>query len=478
MILTGPKGGRYVLKPDGRKRYCKKKKARVNKRECTKDQEKKVVQYPPGPKQGRYYLSRNGKKVYCRLREDLGADVIAEEEEDIEASIREYESKQKEIAKKKKKEDEIYVEELEEQMDLPEGSPRIEPMSHQPIALYRRYPIIQMQKLKSDPRRKVCLPRGFETNTAKLIASGSYGQVFAACDAKTGNCDFVVKQSDYDEDSNERDLYFLMWLGQQSLQKLPIVPKLVSASFCYSSEPERKRGPKKRMEERESQPSTARLEPFRKNNQRSKPVFFSLVMEKWDGDVLKNIPNFKGRKAIPEYYLLQMFDLAIRLQELGIVHGDLKPDQFLYSQDKPYLVLTDFGLSGHLSREKAIENGPVSDLAPVPYYYEPILGWDVTSCFKQNSRMPIDENHPFRKSGVLPYLNVLQLEHYFYTYSPDILLANDQTIRKFRGVSNEIVPRNIRNIYQTICSLEGPKSGYVVTPSKIEANRKKIFDQL
>jgi len=92
--------------------------------------------------------------------------------------------------------------------------------------------------------------------------------------------------------------------------------------------------------------------------------------------------------------------------------------------------------------------------------------------------MPIDENHLFRTSGVLPYLNVLQLEHYFQNYSSNILLANKKSMQKFRGVSDQIVPRNIREIYQTICSLKRPSSGYVVSLSKIEANREQILEKL
>lgn len=185
----------------------------------------------------------------------------------------------------------------------------------------------------------------------KLMGSGVYGKVSSACDAKPSSslglaslaslasseekCDtYVIKESTI---ANAAD-YVSALLDMAMLQRLqpavwknskgetkPLVPRYVDHKFCGDKS--------------------------------------FLVMERWDTDMEKLgkeqfgkffaahqslfSPNTSSSSflfyTVPQ--ITDMFNIAKRLDELGVVEGDLKPSQLLYRESNGDMALTDWGLS-------------------------------------------------------------------------------------------------------------------------------------
>jgi hypothetical protein len=87
--------------------------------------------------------------------------------------------------------------------------------------------------------------------------------------------------------------------------------------------------------------------------------FRFLVMRRYDSDLAAELRT--NAKPAQYAWLLRAFRLAWKLGQLGIVHGDLKPDQFLVDKStEPWsLVLADMGFSGR-SKVVYLEPGPDS----------------------------------------------------------------------------------------------------------------------
>ena len=173
------------------------------------------------------------------------------------------------------------------------------------------------------------------------LGKGQYGKIAVACLADGSNCNFAVKTQTYNPSSLptiERELYFLNYLKNVRIpeQKTHIVPLLYDAWRCPSVE----------YEGEGTQ---------------------YIVMDRWQGDLQS---RFKGKDETlycNEDELLQMFQIARAIGEAGVVHGDLKPDQYLYRSRGPTSVdiaLTDFAFAGFVSTDKGKGN-----------VLQPIMGW-------------------------------------------------------------------------------------------------------
>jgi hypothetical protein len=446
IVQTGPRGGKFIVTIKGEKIYCKSKKTTKKQRICSSKEEQEVINYPIGPKGGRYYLTKKKNKVYCRLRDDFERDFVSEKERELEAAEKELEAEIREFERERSLEqkdfDSKFSKDIEAQREFDTRSSQEwePPRSHQSIPFQKRY----RRTLVS--RNNNCLPKGYEIESFDMVASGVYGKIFKICESKNKTCNFIVKQANYNPFSNERDVYFLSWFNQR-LKIYRIVPKLYSSTFCYDSKLSRS------------------------------PRYFSMVMDRWDGDILKT-SLYKTSKLITEDHLLQMFFIAWTMHQFGVIHGDLKPDQFLYSKNKPYIVVTDFGAAGHVSKQQAEENGPAFEVAPVPYYFLPQLSWSA-DCFNSKHIIPLDSKHIYSKLGILPYLNFLQLDHYLKD-SRQMILLPDDTMVPYKTIDESFVPEQILNDYKSTCMqpIIKQEEGYVVTREAVTKHIKPIFELL
>lgn len=142
----------------------------------------------------------------------------------------------------------------------------------------------------------------------KEIGSGSYGSIREAC--SNSRCENVVKVVDISSkrtyEAFNRDYTFL-----KRLQNSGIVPKLEDYWTCDN-------------------------------------IGF-LVIERFTGDVARLITEEKDRFIIPSRILKKMQNIIKQLSDRRIIHGDLKPDQFLYKNGN--VVLTDFGTALDYSKD-------------------------------------------------------------------------------------------------------------------------------
>lgn len=78
-------------------------------------------------------------------------------------------------------------------------------------------------------------------------------------------------------------------------------------------------------------------------------IKFFTVLDSWEGNMLPlgrtQAANVPGNLVYNEGQLMDMLLIADQLDNLGVVHGDLKPDQFLYRGDRKEMCVTDFGLA-------------------------------------------------------------------------------------------------------------------------------------
>lgn len=144
----------------------------------------------------------------------------------------------------------------------------------------------------------------------KELGSGCCATVSQACALGTNDCKYVLKVSSVNDDIYfdifQRDVHFL-----NLLQGTGLVPKIYDQWICGA--------------------------------------YGYMVLELFDG----NADDFMakqsdGTELISINILEQMMELCSNLSLRGIIHGDIKPDNFLYKikgQDKYDIVLTDFGFS-------------------------------------------------------------------------------------------------------------------------------------
>lgn len=152
------------------------------------------------------------------------------------------------------------------------------------------------------------------------ISTGAYGTVYSAC--SDSDCKYLVKESltgDFtDLVSSKVDAIMLKSLQGQTYtnsrgEQKPLVPTFYDAWRC--------------------------------------PGGVGMALDRWDGD-MQSLASSQylaatgttGGYLYTRQQLEDMFNIAKRLDELGVVEGDNKPNQYLYRGND--IAITDFGLAG------------------------------------------------------------------------------------------------------------------------------------
>lgn len=219
----------------------------------------------------------------------------------------------------------------------------------------------------------------------KVLGGGTYGKVYLVQDQSNNTYAMKVLE---DIKMGTRDQYFLRILDNQLVDGAKMTPKFIDSYICGK--------------------------------------VLNIIMDVYNGDMQAlgkaNAISKLGNDTYLLYtreHLLRMFRIATRLGQLGIFHGDLKPNQYLYNDTN--IVVTDFGFAG----------GSITTSGRAQYQYIAEEGW--TGEAKKALRCP-DAFSPL-KSADLTYENVLQLELYMIIYHPVFVYdASSNSIRRFIGI--------------------------------------------
>jgi hypothetical protein len=221
-----------------------------------------------------------------------------------------------------------------------------------------------------------------------------------------------------------RDLYFLKHLSEQASSLSPLIHSLGydSESDCIQIYMER----------------------------------FELDMDQYMVQYAKNFyrktkiaKEFRFTRIIPDFLLKKMFAIVLDLDREKIVHGDLKPDQFLYSTLTTRMVLTDYGFAGFLAEH------PNQDDALL----HPILGWPVfheslgvqTFTHYKNEAEPLDAKHAFATQHLLPYLNRWQFDMIFWILQVGIYNSVTKELQPYGALSEQFLSVDISKQFQSFC---------------------------
>jgi serine/threonine protein kinase len=213
-----------------------------------------------------------------------------------------------------------------------------------------------------------CIPKDYEVVKKKAaLGHGSFGAVYHIC--RKGECKYALKSMIFrkeDRDSLTRDLYFMFWLNEYAKG---LGPKVYSEHQCN------------------------------KDDKGKKLFELALVMDKFDGDA-----SDLRDGGIPEDVLLKLFALVVHLGKCGIVHGDLRTDQFLWRKKngKLEIVLNDYGFAGQMTK-KQIQTAGIQLLAKNALDYAPTR-WDS----KTHNPIPFVPQVGWQKVPGNGYINCLQ----------------------------------------------------------------------
>lgn len=188
-----------------------------------------------------------------------------------------------------------------------------------------------------------------------------------------------------------------------------------------------------------------------------------LVMEKFDGDLdskseerVNSIDRFRGlhegitRNIYVFTYneLVDMFRIAVNLGKLGVMHGDLKPNQFLYKgkdiRQVDSICVSDFGFSSYSLTLKQ---------------YPPTWGYPQRfGCPKSNLKAP---QTAFAFINYAVDSNAWSLEHFLARTHVTFIVKYGATgrdivsLRRFLGLQDPKYSFAIRDIYQDCLGFGG-----------------------
>lgn len=158
-----------------------------------------------------------------------------------------------------------------------------------------------------------CTKRLQQYEVKEVIGEGSYDKVVKGC--KKEQCRYAIKIQPYDEEDKNRDVYFLKVLQDATYgDNQRLVPLLVETWLCGTSQ--------------------------------------YIVMDRYDGDMEEGHGRVDEDWVFEDDDLLKLFQIAWKLGKLGVIGGDLKPNQYLWkwrgkrSQKEVDIAVTDFGFSG------------------------------------------------------------------------------------------------------------------------------------
>ena len=235
---------------------------------------------------------------------------------------------------------------------------------------------------------------------------GCYASIHNACKAANKlDCNYVMKISVL-RSEKQRNIFDKDQTILKKLQGTNIVPKIYNAWTCM------------------------------KNNEK----FGYIVLDKWDGDCSKFLQFHKKKLTIPEYIIKKMKHLLTILSSHKIVHGDVKPNNFLYKMknSKIKMCLTDFGSSIDFKSEQKITK-------------DRQLGWHWSTIGCKT------------ETEFYELYNLWNLELYFISYPiknktpPLCLITKEGTLTPFKGFKELDVKINdlsIRQQFNSKCVLK------------------------
>lgn len=239
----------------------------------------------------------------------------------------------------------------------------------------------------------------FEWTAHETLGAGRFGGVVAVC--KEDDCNWVMKISALDslvndeyeikerEDAADRETYFYSLLKNRDW-----VVKMHTAWNCVDSDGKR---------------------------------YKFLVLEKFDGNIDETIEEESGKEILKQELLDKMVEITKKLSEAGVVHGDLKPDAFLFKEPEEgatsiadyKIALSDFGLSGDFKN------------------YYPKMGWMRSAEYQCQN--PTEFN---------PYINLWQLEESLLRIG--VWIEGNDGLYKFTGFQE--LPDSQRQALRKTCT--------------------------
>lgn len=152
---------------------------------------------------------------------------------------------------------------------------------------------------------------------------------------------------------------------------------------------------------------------------------------------------YRYHRIIPDYVLKKVFALVLQLDEHKIIHGDLKPTQFLYSPLSTNVVLTDFGFAGF------------QDCKEIP----PMLGWPVDhnslgcQTFDHNldESETITSSHVFVKRNLLPYFNRWEFDMAFWISKFAVFDSITKELKPYGRLADSFLPIPIQEQFYQFC---------------------------
>lgn len=246
--------------------------------------------------------------------------------------------------------------------------------------------------------REFCM-RKYTAQKGVKLGQGQYGAIVPACADK--ECRYVLKISS-DVPEALKDVYFLRLLKDDRLKDgSPIVPTLYDNWLC--------RFPNEEGEMTEHS---------------------FIVLDRWESDMQKlaltrGKEMFRRVAVYSKEELLMMFCLAYYLGKAGIVHGDLKPDQYLQKGNGKNIVVTDFGFSGKSGSPYVAEMGWSGKNATDP------VG-QLWSCANFFTKLDYD---PKSQPDFPIWMNLMQLELYLVGHAKVEVIDNGH-LYKFGGIQN------------------------------------------
>lgn len=246
--------------------------------------------------------------------------------------------------------------------------------------------------------RQACM-RQYIKQPDVSLGQGMNGMIVPACENKT--CKYVLKISDVPVNA-EKEVYFLKLLQDKKINREPIVPHLYDFWLCT----------------------------FPSGDQNIPTQHSFILLDRWDSDMQKlaytRMSKPTNRPVYRQLEIYRMFCLAYVLGLLGIIHGDLKADQYLQRGDGKSIVVTDFGTSGG---EKT------------PYIAE--LGWSgqkendanpqVYSCGVFFDRLKYDSA---KNQADFPiFMNLIQLEMSL-VWTQAVIDTGNGKLRRFGGIKH------------------------------------------
>jgi serine/threonine protein kinase len=311
-------------------------------------------------------------------------------------------------------------------------------------------------------KNSLCLPLQFQltpNNASKpfkdltLVGKGTNGLVYDVCSRNDpSNCRFVAKQAIMENDDFAiQDIYFLSWLSEHLQGR--ISPRVYDTTICVH---EKKVTVKKRTKKSKSQTkivqtrvATIVMEKFQMDGQQLLNATSKKFEDMYGAERDDNTPTW----VLRETDLLKMWEIVLELDRLGIVHGDLKPNQFLFDLDQNRVVITDFGFAGQVSPQSPTATQPAYSLAPVPYTFTPVLGWVVTA-FQCGNRpgkaQDLTQDHPIVQAKLLPWLNRWMLDIYLFNWNIYIW-SEPNVLRQYGRLDTTLLPRDVELAFVKIC---------------------------